>query len=123
MVLVTHFIEEAEVLCDRVVVMRDGRFVAHGTPPDLVAQHGPGVGMSFTDGDADASALRAISGVRSVVLSGDRVELRGDHRMLAHVGAHLVATSERRGTPVPNDLHVDEPRLEDAVLELIGWTA
>ena len=60
MVLVTHFIEEAEVLCDRVVVMRDGRFVAHGSPPDLVARHGPGVGMSFTDANADASVLRAI---------------------------------------------------------------
>ena len=47
-VLVTHFIEEAEVLCDRVVVMRDGRLVAHGSPADLVARHGPGVGMSFT---------------------------------------------------------------------------
>ena len=121
-VLVTHFIEEAEVLCDQVVVMRDGRFVAHGSPADLVARHGPGVGMSFTDADADASVLRAICGVRSVALSGDRVELRGDRRMLAHVGAHLVATSTLRGTPVPDDLHVDEPRLEDAVLELIGRT-
>jgi ABC-2 type transport system ATP-binding protein len=120
-VLVTHFIEEAEVLCDRVVVMRDGRFVAHGTPADLVDQHGPGIGVSFTDADADASVLRAICGVRSVGLSGDRVELRGDRRMLAHVGAHLVATTKVRGTPVPNDLHVEEPRLEDAVLELIGW--
>ena len=41
-VLVTHFIDEAEVLCDRVVVMRDGRFVAHGTPAELVEQYGPG---------------------------------------------------------------------------------
>ena len=48
-VLVTHFIDEAEVLCDRVVVMRDGRFVAHGSPAELVEQYGPGVGVSFTD--------------------------------------------------------------------------
>jgi hypothetical protein len=43
--------------------------------------------------------------------------------MLAHIGAHLVEMSRARGTPVPTDLHVDEPRLEDAVLDLIGRTA
>ena len=122
-VLVTHFIDEAEVLCDRVVVMRDGRFVAHGSPADLVEQHGPGIGVSFTDTRADASDLGTICGVRSVGLSGDRVELRGDRRMLAHVGAHLVETSRARGTSVPVDLRVDEPSLEDAVLDLIGRNA
>ena len=48
-VLVTHFTDEAEILCDRVVVMRDGGLVAHGSPAELVEQHGPGVGVSFTD--------------------------------------------------------------------------
>ena len=122
-VLVTHFIDEAEVLCDRVVVMRDGRFVAHGTPAELVEQYGPGIGVSFTDVSADAAGLRSICGVRSVGLSGGRVELRGDRRMLAHVGAHLVEVSRARGTSVPVDLRVDEPSLEDAVLDLIGRNA
>jgi ABC-type multidrug transport system ATPase subunit len=119
-VLVTHFTDEAEVLCDRVVVMRDGGLVAHGSPSELVERHGPGVGISFTDPRAEAAELRSICGVRSVGLSGDRVELRGDRRMLAHVGAHLVDASRDGGRPVPLDLHVDEPSLEDAVLELIG---
>jgi ABC-2 type transport system ATP-binding protein len=122
-VLVTHFADEAEVLCDRVVMMRDGRLVAHGSPTELVEQHGPGVGMSYTDPNADAADLSSICGVRSVGLSGARVELRGDRRMLTYVGAHLVETSRTRGTPVPTDLHVDEPALEDAVLALIGGTA
>jgi ABC-2 type transport system ATP-binding protein len=122
-VLVTHFTDEAEILCDRVVVMRDGGLVAHGSPSELVEQHGPGVGMTFTDSAADAADLRSICGVRSVGLSGDHVELRGDRRMLAHVGAHLVEQSRARGKPVPVDLHVDEPSLEDAVLELIGRPA
>ena len=119
-VLVTHFTDEAEILCDRVVVMRHGGLVAHGSPSELVEQHGPGVGMTFTDSEADAADLRSICGVRSVGLSGDHVELRGDRRMLAHVGAHLVEQSRARRTPVPDDLHVDEPSLEDALLELIG---
>jgi ABC-2 type transport system ATP-binding protein len=122
-VLVTHFTDEAEVLCDRVVVMRDGGLVAHGSPADIVEQHGPGVGVSFTDPHAVAAELRSICGVRAVGLAGDRVELRGDRRMLAHVGAHLVAMSRARRTPVPDDLRVDEPSLESAVLELIGRPA
>ena len=122
-VLVTHFTDEAEILCDRVVVMRDGGFVAHGSPAELVEQYGPGVGVSFTDPHAEAGDLRSIGGVRSVGLSGDRVELRGDRTMLAHVGAHLVDAGRARGRPVPADLHVDEPSLEDALLELIGRTA
>lgn len=122
-VLVTHFTDEAEVLCERVVVMRDGSLVAHGSPAELVDQHGPGVGVSYTDANADAAELRSVTGVRSVGISGSRVELRGDRRMVAHVGAHLVETSRTRGTPVPCDLHVDEPSLDDAVLGLIGRTA
>jgi ABC-2 type transport system ATP-binding protein len=119
-VLVTHFTDEAEVLCDRVVVMRAGSLVAHGAPAELVDRHGPGVGVSFTDPQAAAAELRSICGVSSVGLSGDRVELRGDRRMLVHVGAHLVETSRARGTALPVDVHVHEPSLEDAVLELIG---
>jgi ABC-2 type transport system ATP-binding protein len=121
-VLVTHFTDEAEVLCERVVVMRDGRVVAHGSPAELMDRHGPGIGVSFTDPTAEAADLRAIQGVRSVSISGSRVELRGDRQMLAHVGAHLVETGRARGIPVPTDLHVDEPSLEDAVLDLIGGT-
>jgi ABC-2 type transport system ATP-binding protein len=121
-VLVTHFTDEAENLCDRVAVMRDGRIVAQGSPAELVDRHGPGVGVWFTDPDADAAVLRSLCGVRSVGLAGTRVELRGDRRMLAHVGAHLVETSRIRHRPVPSDLHVDEPDLEDALLELIGGT-
>jgi ABC-2 type transport system ATP-binding protein len=122
-VLVTHFIDEAEELCDRVVVMREGRIVAHGSPTELVDQHGPGIGVSFTDPHADAADLRSINGVRSVALSGDHVELRGDRRMLVHIGAFLVDQSTTRDIPIPADLHVAEPSLEDAVLELIGRPA
>jgi ABC-2 type transport system ATP-binding protein len=39
-VLTTHYIEEAQALCERVAFMRAGRIVAEGTPPDLVARYG-----------------------------------------------------------------------------------
>jgi ABC-2 type transport system ATP-binding protein len=117
-VLVTHFADEAELLCDRLAVMRSGRIVAEGTPTELVDRHGPGVTMSFVLPGADVAALRAVPGVEAVVLSGAHVELHGQRSMVAPVGAHLVAaaTPDR---PVPGDIRVTEPTLELALLELL----
>ena len=123
-VLVTHFTDEAEILCDRVVVMRDGGLVAHGSPAELVEQYGPGVGVSFTDPHAEAAELRSICGVRSVGLC--RRSCRAAWRP-PDAGARRRPSRRRRAglaaRPVPPDLHVDEPSLEDAVLDLIGRTA
>ncbi len=64
-VLVTHFLDEAERLCDRLVVVRDGTVVAAGTPAELVARHGGGVTAVFT-ADLDPARLEALPGVHSV---------------------------------------------------------
>ena len=120
-VLVTHFPEEAELLCDRVAVMRAGRVVARGTPDELIDRHGHGITMSFTHPSADVAALRALDGVEAVLISGDGVELHGRRAMVAPVGAYLMsqATGER---PVPSDIRVTEPTLESALLELLAET-
>jgi len=121
-VLVTHFADEAELLCDRLAVMRSGRIVAEGTPAELVDRHGPGVSMTFTLPDPDVPGLRAVPGVEAVVVSGTRVEVHGRRSMVAPVGAHLVAGS-RWGAPVPDDIRVTEPTLESALLELLDGDA
>jgi ABC-2 type transport system ATP-binding protein len=117
-VLVTHFADEAEVLCDRLAVMRRGRIVAEGTPGELIDRHGQGLTMSFTLPEADVAALRAVPGVEAVVVSGPRVELHGRRTMVAHVGAHLVGRANP-DRPVPDDIHVTEPSLEAALIRLI----
>jgi ABC-2 type transport system ATP-binding protein len=121
-VLVTHFADEAELLCDRIAVMRSGRIVAQGTPAELIERHGPGISMSFTLPGADAAGahvagLRAVPGVEAVVVSGSRVEVHGRRAMLAPVGAHLVATA--CGGEPPADISVTEPDLESALLDLL----
>jgi ABC-2 type transport system ATP-binding protein len=121
-VLVTHFADEAELLCDRVAVMRQGRIVAEGTPAELIERHGPGISMSFTLPEADAAGaavggLRAVPGVEAVVVSGSRIEVHGRRAMVAPVGAHLVAGA--CGGEPPGDIRVTEPDLESALLDLL----
>jgi len=116
-VLVTHFLDEAERLCDRLVVIQAGRVVATGTPPELVAAHGGGITATFT-GDVDHATLAALPGVTSVQLRGRAHEVQGSAAALLHLGHHLVD----RGV-VPEDLRVHQPTLEDAYFRLVGTDA
>ena len=63
-VLTTHYMEEAEQLCDRLVIMDGGRIVAEGSPRQLVAQHSTRevVELRFFDGDARDKAIPRITG-------------------------------------------------------------
>ena len=119
--LVTHELDEAEVLCDRVVAMRSGRILDSGTPAELVDRHAPWATVGFGLGDDTGGlleGLRRIDGVRTVQRVDGRVEVHGDRRVIAHVGAALV----HRGT-VPDDLTVAMPDLEDALVRLLDGDA
>jgi ABC-2 type transport system ATP-binding protein len=115
--VVTHYMDEAEALCDRVAVMRAGRIVDEGTPADLVDRRARRAVMRVRTASPDewVRALRPLPGVAAVRVDGDGVEVDGDRRMIAHVGAELV----RRGT-VPDDLWVKVPDLEDALVALLA---
>ncbi len=116
--LVTHELDEAEVLCDRVVVMRSGRVLDEGPPADLVDRHAKWATVRFGWPASAApilDGLRSLDGVREVERDGERVSVHGNRRIIAHVGAELV----RRGS-VPDDLTVEVPDLEAALLGLLG---
>jgi ABC-2 type transport system ATP-binding protein len=115
--LVTHEMDEAEALCDRVVVLRAGRVLDAGTPAELVDRYAATATVRFTLPDPPAALLdelRRLDGARQVERAGSRVTVQGDRRIIAHVGASLV----QRGT-VPGDLAVHVPDLEDALLTLL----
>jgi ABC-2 type transport system ATP-binding protein len=114
--LVTHYMDEAEALCDRVAVMRAGRIVDTGTPRALVDRHGRWATLRFTSRDAvrTGEQIRHAGGVHAVTVDGDTVEVHGDRTMVAHVGAELVHAGR-----VPDDLWVKVPDLEDAVIGLL----
>ncbi|MBS4753855.1 ABC transporter ATP-binding protein [Nocardioides sp. zg-ZUI104] len=117
--LVTHELDEAEALCERVVAMRQGRVLDQGTPAELVARHAPGVTVRFGLPGAGGSAIRGeldrLPGVHRVSQERDQVAIEGAREAIAHVGAWLVAS----GHPVPVDLRVDIPDLESALLTLL----
>ena len=107
-VLVTHDVEEAEQLCDRIALMDQGSIVAEGTPPALVEALGGEPVVRFTDPELDTRTLRDVPGAETVQRHGPEVHVTGSGPLLAHVGARLVDL----GRP-PLDLRIDHPSLED----------
>jgi ABC-2 type transport system ATP-binding protein len=126
--LVTHELDEAEALCDRVVAMRAGRVLDSGPPAELVARHAPWAKIEFgwpEDGAAGAAgaaelvaSLRALPGAREVSAAAGQLRVLGDRRLIAHVGAELV-----RRDRIPPDLRVTVADLESALLALLEGDA
>lgn len=115
-VLVTHFMEEAERLCDRVAIVNRGKLVAVGTPAELIAAHAGEVHVRFSS-HQPVPWLKEIPFVHSVQQDDGSVDVLGEGAVLAHVGAALVA----HGT-APADLQVQRMNLEDVFLRLTGET-
>ena len=109
LVLTTHYLEEADALADRVVVMRAGRAVAEGTPMQLKARSG---GTRVRCRSAlGLDEVRMLPGVREARREGDRVVLRcGD--------ADAVIRELLRRDPALGELQVVPASLEDSLLEL-----
>jgi ABC-2 type transport system ATP-binding protein len=112
-VLVTHYMDEAEQLCDRIAVIDGGRVVATDTPQGLIARFGGPIRLTFTPDGHDVRFLEGVSHVTAVRRRGDRIEAEGTGPVLALVAAELVG----RGL-VPADLRVEQPTLEDVFLRL-----
>ncbi len=114
-VLVTHFMDEAEYLCDRVAVVDRGKVVALDTPQGLIDGLGLPSVVRFTTTEADLEWLEKLDVVESMAQQGAAVEIRGTGPVLALVASELVAHEI-----VPLDLRVERPTVEDAFLALTG---
>lgn len=114
-VLVTHFMDEAENLCDRVAIVDKGRIVASDSPLGLVAAYATEIRVLFSTDRPDLAFLEQVSGVKNIARQGDRVEVEGSGPLLALVAAALV----EHGI-VPPDLRVEQPSLEDVFLKVTG---
>jgi ABC-2 type transport system ATP-binding protein len=115
--LVTHFMDEAQRLCDRMAVLSRGRVLASGTASELIAAQQPETVVRFSaPPDADLSFLSAVRGVRDVGRADEvTVVVRGSGPLLARIAHALVD----RGME-PDDLAAHAPTLEDAYLAMTG---
>lgn len=114
-VLVTHFMEEAEALCDRVAVVDQGRVVALDTPAALTAYRGGPVRITFTVAGHDPRYLTELPGVESVTVDGALVTVRAAGSATVPVAAALAARDV-----TPADFRTHHPSLEDVFLALTG---
>lgn len=112
-VLVTHFMDEAEQLCDRVAVVDEGRVVALDAPQSLIATHATEIRVRFSTDRSDLSWLEDTPYVDQVIRRHRQVEVTGSGPVLALAAAALV---EHGITPF--DLRVEQPTLEDVFLQL-----
>jgi ABC-2 type transport system ATP-binding protein len=116
----THYMEEAERICDRVGIIDHGRLVAEGTRRELVARLGQHdrITLSATGPlDELVTACRAIAGIGRADVSDGQVQLVADEgrRLLPAV----MDAAERSGTAV-RSVEVTEPDLEAVFLHLTG---
>ncbi len=117
-VLVTHFMDEAEHLCDRARCYRAGRVVACDTPAGLIAAHGSGATVTFTTDRDDLGWLAEVEGVTDVSRRGRRVTVTGVGAVLARTAVALAAHGIE-----PEDLDVACHTLDDVYLRLADGSA
>ena len=115
LVVTTHYMDEAEQLCDRLVVMDGGRIVAQGSPQELIAAHSSRevVELRFRPGSQNAAEEKVTSLV-------ERVEILPDRLLLYTAdGDATLADVHARGVR-PVTALVRRSTLEDVFLRLTG---
>lgn len=115
-VLTTHFMEEAERLCDRVAIMDQGRIVALDSPANLIRSHGAENRITFTADAGCEAKLRGLAGVARVDREGERVIVHGSGDGLI---GEVVAALSSDGV-LFRDLRTEQSTLEDVFLALTG---
>src|SRR5579875_1033087 len=116
LVLTTHYMDEAEQLCDRLVVMDRGRIVAQGTPRDLIAAYSsPEVlELRFPVGEQEQAAEKLAD------VPADRTEVLADRVLLYSADGEATLAEVRRRGLEPATTLVRRGTLEDVFLRLTG---
>jgi ABC-2 type transport system ATP-binding protein len=114
--LVTHFMEEAQRLCDRIAVIDKGRVAALDTPAGLVRRSTGATVISFTpSAPLDEDEVNALPGLVSVEHRGRRITLSGTDETV-----DAVITLLARTRVTAHQLRVTDATLDDAFLDLTG---
>ncbi|WP_369262357.1 ABC transporter ATP-binding protein [Streptomyces sp. R35] len=117
--LVTHFMEEAQRLCDRIAVIDKGRVAALDTPAGLIRRSAGSTVISFTpSAPLDEGDLNALPALASVEHKDGRITLSGTDETV-----NAVITLLARNHITAHQLRVSDATLDDAFLDLTEVTA
>ncbi len=115
LLLTTHYMDEAAQLCDRLVIMHEGRILIEGSPRDLVAREiSPQVIEVFDPNAEESRALRDLEGL------ADRVERLADRWLLYTADGEGLLSKVRGVKGDPGAVWLRGATLEDVFLQLTG---
>ncbi len=118
--LTTHFMEEAERLCDRVAILDHGRIVALDTPKALIRSLGMEDRVIFdVAGVLPPGFEKALPGTARIEVQGEHVVIYGRNGRQVPLVSEVVILLTEQGI-VFRDLHTEQPTLEDVFLSLTG---
>ena len=116
--LTTHYMDEAERLCDRVAIMDHGKVIALGTPRELVASIGAEHMVEFSAAQAlDTGVLQTLEGIRDVRTVNGNIQMQVTE--LHRAVPALLDELTRQGIPL-TELRTHSATLEDVFVALTG---
>mgnify|MGYP000945966030 CR=1 FL=1 len=116
-VMTTHYMEEAEALCDRVAVIDSGRLIALDTVPGLIASIAQGTKVQLrTSRQIAPNVLEGIDGISDVMIAGTSVSMLWSGTGIPQAAVEAIEATD---TTVAN-IQTSSPGLEDVFLALTG---
>jgi len=115
-ILCTHYMDEADSLCDRVAILNQGQILDMGTPKELKSQiHGDlilKIDLKYPDkiSESDFSSIKSLEGVENIILHGKELDVSLNSRenisqIIEHIGSNILAVNTK------------EPTLEDVFIK------
>jgi lipooligosaccharide transport system ATP-binding protein len=111
-ILTTHYMDEAQVLCDRILLVDRGKIIEEGTPSDLIKKH---VGQEVLEMDYDEKLLLELN----MTFPDARIERLGDRMQVFTDKPHGLFESFLKDNPIQN-VSIRNANLEDVFLKLTG---
>lgn len=117
-ILTTHYMEEAEQLCDRVAILDYGKIIEIGRPCALIRKHYRATAIEFNDlGHGFDSALESLDDVQQILRENGHITLYSTK--VAHTLAQMFNLSSSRAIEL-NEMTIRQATLEDVFLKLTG---
>ena len=115
----THQLEQAEELCQEIVIINKGQSVVQGSVREVKRQHGRNVARLALDNDPQASWFEQLAGVQVTKRREDYIEMH----LQAHLNPNLIVEAALHHGGIISRFELAEPSLTDIFIELVGTSS